>query len=200
MPTTANYDEKALLVMVAAGSRSAFTTLYTAYLDQLYRYTFLFTKSKDEAEEILQEVFIRIWENREKMTGIDSLKDYLFRMTKNKLLDHIRHLQIRQKVLSEIKRTKDVSTASTSDQSAYQEYYRIVQQAIEKLPPKRKLIFRLTIENGLSQDEIAAQLHISKSVVKKQLYSASHFVRKYLFEHSEISIPVLLLVTPLLFV
>ena len=192
MPTTANYDEKALLVMVAAGNRSAFTTLYTAYLGQLYRYTFLFTKSKDEAEEILQEVFIRIWENREKMTGIDSLKDYLFRMTKNKLLDHIRHLQIRQKVLSEIKRTRDISTPSTSDQSAYQEYYRVVQRAIEKLPPKRKLIFRLTIENGLSQDEIAAQLHISKSVVKKQLYSASHFVRQYLFEHSEISIPVLL--------
>ncbi len=194
MLTIADYNEKTMLAMVATGNRIAFTKLYTAQLPHLYRYIFLFTKSREETEEILQEIFIKIWENREKLAAIESLKDYLFRMAKNKLLDKIRHQQIRQKVLSEIKRTKDITASTTSDQCAYREYYHIVQQAIEKLPPKRKLIFRLNIENGLSQDEIATQLNISKSVVKKQLYSASHFVRQYLFEHSEISVPVLLTV------
>jgi len=191
MFTAAKYDEKALIAMVATGNRQAFTQLYTAHLNNLYRYIFLFTKSKEETEEILQEIFIKIWENREKLPEVDSLNHYLFRFAKNKLLDKIRYLQIRQRVLSEIKRTKDIFETTTSDQCAYREYYRLVQQAIEKLPPKRKLIFRLNIENGLSQDEIAGQLNISKSVVQKQIYSASHFVREYLIKYGEISFPIL---------
>lgn len=191
MTIVVKYDEKTLLAMVATGNRQAFTQLYTTHLNNLYRYIFLFTKSKEETEEILQEIFIKIWENREKLPEIDSLKNYLFRFAKNKLLDKVRHLQIRQRVLSEIKRTKNISENTTSDQCSYREYYQLVQQAVEKLPPKRKLIFRLNIENGLSLDEIATQLNISKSVVQKQVYSASHFVREYLFKHGEISFCIL---------
>jgi RNA polymerase sigma-19 factor, ECF subfamily len=184
-------DEKTLLAKVATGDRPAFTRLYTSHLNILYRYIFLFTKSKEESEEILQDIFIKIWENREKLSEVDSFRNYLFRFAKNKLLDKIRHSQIRLRVLSEIKRTKSISETTTSDQCAYREYYKVVQQAIEKLPPKRKHIFRLNIENGLSQDEIARELNISKSVVQKQIYSASHFVREYLFKHGEISFPIL---------
>ncbi len=190
MPTAA-YVEKMMLAKVAQGDRAAFTQLYTQHLGHLYRYVFLFTKSREETDELLQELFIKIWEQRDKLVQVDSLKDYLFRVAKNKLLDNIRHLQIRQRVLSEIRRTRDASALLTGDQCAYREYYHVVQQAIEQLPPRRKLIFRLNIENGLSQEEIAGQLNISKSVVQKQLYSASRFVRRYLFEHSEISMPVL---------
>src|SRR5688572_2849777 len=86
------YDEKKMLAMVAIGDRQAFTQLYTTHFNNLYRYTFLFTKSKEETEEILQEVFIKIWENREKLHEVDSLKSYLFRFVKNKLLDKIRHM------------------------------------------------------------------------------------------------------------
>jgi len=185
MLTVTKYDEKALLALVAKGDRIAFKQLYSSHLNNLYRFVFLFTKSKEETEDILQEIFIKIWENREKLSEVDSLKNYLFRFAKNKLLDNIRHLQVRQRVLSEIRRTKDVSKNITKDQYTYREYYHLVQQAIEKLPPKRKLIFRLNIENGLSQDEIASQLNISKSVVQKQIYKASYFVREYLFKHSE---------------
>jgi RNA polymerase sigma-70 factor (family 1) len=192
MTIAAINEEKTLLAIVATGDRQAFTKLYTTHLNGLYRYIFLFTKSKEEAEEILQDIFIKIWVNREKLSEIDSFKSYLFRFAKNKLLDKIRHSQIRQRVLSEIKRTKNVSETTTSDQCAYREYYKVVQQAIEKLPPKRKLIFRLNIENGLSQDEIARELNISKSVVQKQTYRASLFVREYLFKHGEISFSILI--------
>jgi RNA polymerase sigma-70 factor (ECF subfamily) len=191
MLITSKYDEQVLLAMVATGNRQAFTQLYTTHLNNLYRYIFLFTKSKEETEEILQEIFIKIWETREKLHEVESIENYLFRFAKNKLLDNIRHLQIKQRVLSEIKRTKDVAETTTINQYTYREYYHIVQQAIEKLPPKRKLIFRLNIENGLSQDEIALQLNISKSVVQKQIYKASHFVREFLFKHGEISFSIL---------
>jgi RNA polymerase sigma-70 factor (ECF subfamily) len=199
MLIAANYEEKALLALIANGDRQAFTEIYRSYLSNLYRYIFLFTKSEEETREILQEIFIKLWENRQKLSEIESFENYLFRTVKNKLLDKIRQIQIRQRVHLEIKRSRLVSENTTSDQCAYREYYRVVQQAIEKLPPKRKLIFRLNIENGLSQDEIAAQLNISKSVVQKQMYSASHFVKKYLHKHGEIAFSVQVAVFPLLF-
>jgi RNA polymerase sigma-70 factor (family 1) len=191
MLIAANYNEQALLSLIANGDRKAFAKIYTTYLSNLYRYVFLFTKSEEETREIIQEIFIKLWESREKLPEIGSFENYVFRMVKNRLLDKIRQLQIRQRVHLEIKRSRISSENTTGDQCAYREYYKVVQQAIEKLPPKRKLIFRLNIENGLSQDEIAAKLSISKSVVQKQIYSASHFVKKYLHKHGEIVFPVL---------
>ena len=187
------YDEKALLAQAATGDRKAFTQLYSAQIDNVYNYIFLFTKSKEETEEILQDVFVRIWEKRENLKKVDSFKNYLYKAAKNKLISQMRHLQIRYRVLSEIKRNKAAIQPTTNDEVDYKEYYRVVQMAIEKLPPKRKLIFRLNTENGLSHDEIAEQLQISKSVVKNQLYKAYDFVRQYLSKHGEISFPLLIL-------
>lgn len=192
MLIAALYDEKALLARVAQGDRQAFGQLYSNYLSSLYQYIFLFTKSKEESEEVLQDIFIKIWEHREKLLEVESFKNYLFRFAKNKLLDKFRHLQIRLAVLAEIRRSRNYAGSFTSDECDYREYYRMVQQAIEKLPRRRKLIFRLNIENGFSQDEIARELRISKSVVQKQIYRATDFVRKYLFEHGEISFLLLL--------
>ena len=187
MPIAAYNEGKVLLEKIAIGNRDAFAQFYKTHLNKLFRYVYLFTKSKEESEEILQEIFIKIWENREKLTNVDCADSYLLQIAKNRVIDKVRNQQFRQRVLSQIRRSKEVSNSSTADECAFREYYRVVQEAIEKLPPKRKLIFRLNTENGFSADEIARQLKISRSVVQKQLYSASHFVRKYLFEHAEVS-------------
>lgn len=187
----ANQNEKTLLALVARGDRNAFTLLYTQYVQPLHRYIYLFTKSEEEAKEIQQEIFIKIWENREKLALVEAFEAYLFRVARNRMLDKVRHLQVQHRVMMEIRRTAKQSETTTSDQCAYREYYLVVQQAIAKLPPKRRLIFQLNIENGLSQDEIAAQLEISTSVVQKQLYKATSFVRSYLFKHGEIAIAIL---------
>lgn len=187
MRIVSHNEDKDLLTRVATGDRNAFTQFYSSHLNSLYKYIYLFTRSKEETEEIIQDVFIKVWEHREKLTGLDSAKHYLMQIAKNKIIDQVRSLQIRQRVLSEIRRSKGAFNTATGDECAYREYYKVVQQAIDKLPPKRQLIFRMNVENGLSYDEIAKQLKISKSVVQKQSYSASHFVRKYLFEHAEIA-------------
>lgn len=199
MLIAANYDENVLLARVTKGNREAFTCLYKIYLNELYRYIYLVTKSKEETEEILQDIFIKIWEKREKLDKVDSFKNYVFRIAKNKLIDKMRQLQTRQRVHSEIKRSTIVAESTTSDECAYREYYFIVQHAIEKLPPKRKLIFRLNIENGLSQEEIASQLNISRSVVQKQMNKASHFVREYLKRNSEIAFMLIVTLSLLAF-
>lgn len=193
MSGSISYSENELLSLVAAGDRQAFTRLYSQYLDAAYHYVYLFTKSKDNTEEILQDVFVKIWENREKLAEVQTFKNYLFKAAKNRVLDEVRKEQVRYRVLTEIKRGRTVHDESTADTLAYKDYYRVVQQAIEKLPPKRKLIFRLNTENGLSHDEIAAQLGVSKSMVKNQLYKAYDFVRHYLSQHGGLSLPVIFL-------
>lgn len=177
-------DEKTLLQAVARGSRAAFTELYSTHLAGLYRYTRLFTTSPEEAEEIVQEVFVRIWERRGLLPQLVSFKAYAYQTAKNLLIDHWRQ-QKRQ--LTHWKQFQLESTASDLADTAliYQQDYQLAQQAIAQLPPKRKQIFLLRTEQELSLDEIAQQLAISKPVVKKQLYAATAFVKAYLKQHGE---------------
>jgi len=187
------YDEKALLTKAATGDRKSFAELYSGYLNNVYQFIFPFTKSREETEEIIQDVFVKIWERKEKLAEVDSFKSYLFKAAKNKLISEVRHLQIRHRVMSEVKRNSEVSNETSNSGIDYKAYYQVVQKAIEKLPPKRKLIFRLSTENGLSHDEIANQLKVSKSFVKNQLYMAYDFVRQYLSKHGEFFLLMLIL-------
>ncbi|HEX5554042.1 MAG TPA: sigma factor [Chitinophagaceae bacterium] len=95
------HTEKISLERIASGDRKAFNELYTAHIEGVYNYIYLFTKSKDETEEILQGVFVSIWESREKLEAIRSFKHYLSRASKNKLINHIRHIKIKNRVLAE---------------------------------------------------------------------------------------------------
>lgn len=177
-------DEKTLLRAVALGDRTAFTELYSAHLNGLYRYVCLFTLSPEEAEEIVQEVFVRIWERRESIPPLASFKAYACQITKNLVVDYWRQ---QQRQAAHQKRFQPEPAAPESADTAliYQQDYQLAQRAIAQLPPKRRQIFLLRTQQELSLDEIAQLLSISKPVVKKQLYAAVAFVRAYLKQHGE---------------
>ena len=183
--------EKQMLLKVASGDRSAFQILYKQYLPGLYRNVFLFTHSRETTEEIVQDVFIKIWEVKETLVNVRSFENYLYRSAKNKLFDFIRHEQVKYKVHLQLKRSANSASETIHDDVVYKEYYRIVQEAINTLPPKRKLIFKLSAESGLSHDEIAAHLKVSKSFVKGQLYKSYETVRSYLAKHGEFTFSLL---------
>jgi len=187
-------DEYDLLLKVAAGDRMAFNQLYTIHISAVYKYIYLFTKDKEETEEILQEVFVNIWEHRENLASVSSFKSYVLRAAKNRLINHIRHTKIKNRVLSEIKQRAPSMPASPYYDITYKEYHRLIQEAVEKLPPKRKAIFKVHIEEGIPYAEIAENFKISISVVKKEFYKACHFVRQYL--HSEGDILLVLTILP----
>jgi len=179
-------DEADLLRQVSEGDRKAFTILYSRYLNQLYRYIYLFTKSKEISEEIVQNVFIKIWTNRQALTNITSFKGYLYRSAKNLLLDEIRKNQVQTKVhLTLMPRTEESHMESDAI-IIYNQYYQIAQDAINLLPEKRKQIVELRIKHHMTLDEIAIELSISKSVVKKQLYAGLYFIKAYLRKYAEI--------------
>ena len=178
-PAPADF-EKDWLLQAAAGDRHAFTNLYTRYLDNLYQYVFLFTKSAYSTEEIVQDVFVRIWEHRQCLREVESFKSYLFRAAKNRVIDYVRSDQVEERALSRLLAVQKAGPEMPDEAFDYKAYYHIVQEAIGQLSPRKQEIFRLSTEKGLSHDEIAAELDISKSSVKNQLYKSFDFIREYL--------------------
>jgi RNA polymerase sigma-70 factor (family 1) len=186
-------NEAELLKLISNGDQDAFAVVYTTYLNNIYRYVYSICYTKETSEEIVQELFIKVWENRGNLVNVTSLKPYLYRSAKNLLLNHINRSKIELKVfdLIELYKREEVNATTDSD-LVYNDYYRIAQDAINLLPEKRRQIFRLRLNDDLSLDEIALRLSISKGVVKKQLYNGISFVRRYLNKHEIIMLIIFL--------
>lgn len=181
-PMSTKQSEEALLQAVASGSRTAFSDLYERHLNGLCRYAGLFVQSPEEAEEIVQEVFVRIWARRATLPQVASFKAYVYQITRNLMVDYWRQQQ-RQTLHWQQFQAESATSEPADTALIFRQDYQMAQQAIAQLPPKRKQIFLLKTQQELSLDEIAQQLSISKPVVKKQLYAATAFVKAYLQRH-----------------
>ena len=184
-------NEPELLKQVSAGDRVAFRELYMHYYAHVQRYIALFEPSGDCLDELSQDVFIRIWEKRSHLERVESFRSYLFLVTRNVVFNYLRALKLQRKVkeLDEAAEpAADGSGNAAEDRVLYKQYYGIALEAMEKLPPGRRKVLKMTVDDGLTLDEIAAELQISRAGVKKQLYAATAFVRQYLLDHGELTI------------
>ncbi|MGN6181378.1 MAG: RNA polymerase sigma factor [Mucilaginibacter sp.] len=172
--------ESELLRQVSRGSREAYAALYQAFLPRLYRYVYGIIRSKEDTEEILQDIFLKLWERKEDLEGVRSFNSYVFRMARNKLMNLYDHQKVQQKAIDFISLHAQESGATAEHHYIYEQYNEIAQRALSSLPPKRRLVFEMSTQQELSYDEIARELRISKSMVKKQLYSANRHIKEYL--------------------
>jgi len=173
-------DDETLLLLISKGDRAAFSYLYNYYGNNLLRFVSSLCFSKEISEEIVQDLFLKIWLHRENLVNVTGIKPYLYRSAKNLLLNHIRALQKEARIFDVVKVNPLQAINYVEDEIIYNEFYGLAQTAIDLLPLKRKLIFKMHHDEALSLDEISEKLAISKSVVKKQLYSGIHFVRTFL--------------------
>ena len=180
--------ERLLLDRVSKNDREAFKIIYTQYLNDTYRYLFLFTKSREACEEIVQSVFMKIWERRAHLAQITNFRSYIYRSAKNMLIDEIRRKKVGERAFAALRSESQDSGEMTDGRLIYHEYEKLTQKAIDFLPAKRKQIFELHTRDEYSFDEIANILSISKSVVKKQLYAGMLFVKTYIRKHGELDI------------
>jgi len=197
VPFEVTHNEKELLRQVAQGDRVAFRVLYKNYFPLVQRYVSLFEPSKASLDELTQDVFVRIWDKRSRLGDVDSFKNYLFMVSRNVVFNFIRALKVRRRV-KELDDSLETSGSNDPESEVlFKQYYQIALEAVDKLPPGRRKVLKMSIDDGLSLDEIALELNISRSGVKKQLYAATAFVRQYLQDRGEISL--LLFVTLSLF-
>jgi RNA polymerase sigma-70 factor (family 1) len=187
VPFEGLHNERELLQQVSHGDREAFKILYTACYPSVQRYISLFETSGQVLDELTQDVFVRIWEKRARLMEVESFKGYLFMVTRNVVFNFIRAIRVRRKV-KELDETVAVNDDDLENELLFKQYYAMAIEAVEKLPPGRRKVLKMSIYEGLTLDEIAARLGITRSGVKKQLYAATAFVRQYLQEHGEIGL------------
>lgn len=172
-------EEQTLFEKIKMGDEKAFETLFRHFYPHLCLYATQILKNAPAAEEIVQELLVRLWEKRKETTIETSVKHYLFRAVKNHCLNYFKHNQIKneyaQKMLAES------NTFSPDDETEFQtELYQKLEESIAELPEKRQEIFRLSRQEGLKYREIAEKMNISIKTVETQMGLAMKTLREKL--------------------
>lgn len=187
-------DDLALLQQVANGEEKAFRLLYDRYRIQIFHVGFKFLKSEAAAEDILQEVFSKIWINRKKLIEIIDFSKYINTFT----LNYIYNL-LRRKAHEEAFLHEELLKANLNHEKAFnyidlRELEGLIHNAVKQLSPQQKKVFELSRIHGLKHEEIAKELNISRETVKKHIMEALINVRSFLAAKGEIVINLLILI------
>lgn len=158
-----------------------FAGIFKTYECRLYALAFKMTKSDLYAKDIIQEVFLKLWEHRASIHSIDNIEAWLYRLTENKVIDFLRKAAADGR-LKEALWSKLPAHPEMEHGMEVKEYSYIIQKAIDQLPPQRKLIYYLNREEGLNYQQIANELHISRHTVKNQLSTALQSIRRFLVQ------------------
>jgi RNA polymerase sigma-70 factor (ECF subfamily) len=176
MPDLDSFDEKQTLIELSNNSEIAFEKIYHLYSHKIYFKIRRLVKSQAITEDILQEVFLAIWNNRSKLNMDKSLCSYLFCVAANKCNDYFRRIKRERKLLKELL-VPDMSYDSPEKNIVEEESFKIVKKTIELLPVKRKQIFKLSKVERKTYAEISGQLGISLSTISDHIVKANHFIK-----------------------
>lgn len=186
-------NEKVLLKQLIAGNEKAFLFLFNKYRKEVYAYSLSIVKVETYAEEIVQEVFLKIWLKHKELNESLSFRAYLIVITKNMSLKvlkkAVREREMRDQVFFRSQKTFE----PVYNKFRSKELDDIKEKAISKLPPRRKLIFELSRTKGMSYEEISAELNISINTVKSQMNKALVSIRAFLLENGDIHLTVLIM-------
>ncbi len=170
-----------LIERLQKGDVAAFEHLFHTYYSELCRYTLLFIDDETAAENIVQDLFIYIWEHRETIEFQLSYRNYLFQAARYKVLNYKRNNALQERKREEIgKKTSNIDNFRTEEAIELKELNRIIEEAIALLPDKCQQIFRLSRKDELSYHEIAELMLISESTVKNHISTAIKKIRSYI--------------------
>ena len=161
----------------------AFDAIYEKYSKRLYGFVIRYVKQEADAEEIVQEVFIKIWENRSKIDVYSSFESFLFTISYNSAISLLRKRVSEKKYLEYLKSLQeDENIRESTDEIQFKELNENIDFLLGKLTPRQKEIFKLSREEGLTHEEIAKKLGISVNTVKNHMVSSLHFLKSNIDE------------------
>jgi RNA polymerase sigma-70 factor (ECF subfamily) len=173
-----SYSEHELVTLLKSGSEPAFKELFVRFEQKLYHYTLKFTRSKEATEEILQDIFIKLWEYRENLDTTLSFNALMFRIAKNNILNYLRNESRQMSMRKEYSFSMEAMRNSTEEKIFFEEYIRMTDRAIDNLPAQRRSIFKMSRYEGKSYEEIAGVLGISKDTVRLQIIKSLKSLKK----------------------
>jgi RNA polymerase sigma-70 factor (family 1) len=188
------FNDKLLLEQIAESDEQAFKVLFDTYRSRLFYYISRFVKSDAVAEELVMDVFMKIWVGRELVTQIENFDAFLFRIAHNKCIDFLRSAakdaRLHELLWDEI---QVAATGQADTPLLTAEFEEKIREAIALLSPQRRKVYQLSRQQDLTHDEIAEQLNISKSTVNNHIVEAQRFIRNYLTKNFDIAIIILLI-------
>lgn len=164
-----NLIEIKLISELKKGSLKAFDAIYDMYVKRLYVYCLQYTKSEEDAEEIVQDVFVRLWINRENIRQVETLRSLLFIMSKHHLINAYR-TRINSPVYEDyVKYQDNISAEVQGHPLEYEEFVKQLKTALYKLPVTQRQVIEMSKLKQLTNKEIALELELSEQTVKNQL-------------------------------
>lgn len=178
-------SEALLIKKIREGDKYAFEIAFLKYYTPMCKYIWKYVRSEVLAEEIIQEVFVTVWETRFNLDPAGHLRGLLYEMARNKALDYIKHQRIVDQYISEAKQKFQGVTHTPFDVevSDHKPLVDDVGQAINELPPKARQIFKLNREEGLTYIEIAGYLDISVKTVESHMRRVLIILRERLSKY-----------------
>lgn len=164
----------------------AFKNIFDTYKNRLYSYVLAVSHSAYVAEEITQEIFMKLWVCRDALSSIEHPEAYIFTIARNKTLNHLRKAASQASLLHEIQKRMKPAVNDTEERSSFTDLEKLVNEAINLLSPKRRLVYNLSRQAGLNHDQIASELHLSRNTVKNHLVFSLRFIRNYLGLHGAV--------------
>ncbi|MFC6100711.1 RNA polymerase sigma-70 factor [Olivibacter domesticus] len=176
-------SDTATLSMLQQGNEEVFESVFKQHFNNLHAYAFTILKDAVSAEEVVQSLFLKLWEKKDVLTIQTSLKSYLYRATYNDCMNILKHLQVRQRHQDHVSYFHDRTSENASSRLQENELKNELQKAINLLPEKCRTIFQMSRFEELKYQEIADQLDISIKTVENQMGKALKILRHALADY-----------------
>ena len=183
MVTKVEHTEKETVGQLIHGDRIAFTYLYNDYADKVYYFALKYLRSQEAAENLTQEVFVKLWETRDRLDPEFSFNAYLFTIARNTIFNSHRKKRNELAYLNHLNLVFNHAEFKTEQEFHLKELQVHIEQCVDKLPAQRQIVFRMSRTEGFSHKEIAMKLGISEKTIAAHIRLALKTLRKYLKEN-----------------
>lgn len=179
--------EEEWLLRIKKGDKEAFSLFFYKYYNSLCYFAINILEDSHVAEDVVQDVFVTIWNRRKKLSVEGSIRSYLYKSVKNRSINYLRSKKLETKSLEEAilpeQDSEKIPSEIMQEKEIYDELVMAIEQAIEQLPKRQKLIFTLSRDEGLTYEEIAEVLDISVKTVKTQIGRSKVKMREVLSKY-----------------
>lgn len=177
-----------LLKQIKLNDKDAIDSIFQAYSKRLYHFALAYLKTEGDSKDVVQDVFINFWNNRNSLKEDTNLEAYLFTITKNSVISIFRKKITEKEYLKHLRETAIFQYAENEEQYDYERLSLKIKELIDQLPEQRKRVFKLSKEKGLSNKAIAEELNISVKTVEDHMTKARRFLKSRLTEYGIIAL------------
>ncbi|SFC36862.1 RNA polymerase sigma-70 factor, ECF subfamily [Parapedobacter composti] len=191
MGTYGLHIERVLLQQIAEGEEVAFKKLFELYKTKIFNFVVSYTHSDADAEEIVQDTFMTLWFNKGMLATIQHPRNYIYTVARNKTLNHLQRIARSEVMMEQVWANMQWQDSPVEELLDAKECGELLNRALAKLPDQRQAIFNLSRVEGLSHEEIAAKVGLSKSRVKNIIVDTLKYLRLHLSKHHVVLIALL---------